>query len=115
MKIDKWIDKKGTSHGDWCRERFFEVTCKYCQQRVWYFECSHGCKVFFHKVPWRDDKWDAICPNYSNEQNLSKDFNYDLSDSSVDNFNYDLSDSSVDNFNYDLSEKTQDSFKYDLG
>lgn len=87
MTNNIWIDKNGTSHGNWCREKFFELTCKHCGQRVWYFECSHGCKVYFHKVPWRDGEWDATCSNYSN---TTKNFEYNLRDDNSGDFNYDL-------------------------
>jgi hypothetical protein len=58
----EWKDKKGVSHGDWCRLEFYQTKCNYCQQESWYFECKHGSKVFFHDVPWEGGAWDAECP-----------------------------------------------------
>jgi hypothetical protein len=62
VSSDGWIDSRGTSHGNWCREIFCQVTCKWCGQSAWYFQCSHGCKVYFHDVPWEGGEWDANCP-----------------------------------------------------
>ena len=57
-----WRDKKGVSHGDRCRVEFRETVCRYCQREVYYFECTHGSKVFFHDVPWWGGSWDTECP-----------------------------------------------------
>ena len=63
MQRNGWINGGGSIHGDWCREKFFKVTCKYCKKRVYYWQCSHGCKCYFHKIPSRDGDWDSKCPN----------------------------------------------------
>jgi len=64
-----WHDHRG-SHGSWCRKEFYETTCRWCGKRVWYFECWHGSKVFFHDVPWWEGTWDPRCPANPN-RNLS--------------------------------------------
>ncbi|MHA1269207.1 MAG: C2H2-type zinc finger protein [Candidatus Helarchaeota archaeon] len=35
------------SHGQWCTRRSFETVCPRCGKKVFYWECDHGCKVFF--------------------------------------------------------------------
>ena len=60
-----WHDHRG-SHGSWCRRKFYETHCNWCGQPVWYFECEHGSKVFFHDVPWWGGRWNPRCPADSN-------------------------------------------------
>lgn len=42
------------AHGAWCNARTYPTTCQYCGQRVFYFSCDCGCKVFFDSLgpPW---------------------------------------------------------------
>jgi len=44
----------GSIHGAWCNARTIPMTCKYCNQEVFYFFCDCGCKVFFDALgePW---------------------------------------------------------------
>jgi len=111
MKNYQWIDRQGVSHGDWCRERFLEFTCKYCKNIAWYFQCSHGCRVCFHEVPWVHGKWNPRCPVY-HAHKFSNDFHYILNDN--EEFDYKIKNKDLDNFNYDLSENRKDKFKYNL-
>lgn len=111
MKNYKWFDRQGISHGDWCREHFFECTCKYCQQTAWYFQCSHGCRVYFHEVPWINGTWNPRCPVY-HANILSDDFKYILDD--YEEFNYKIQDQNLDYFDCNLSEKTKDEFNFNL-
>lgn len=43
------------SHGWWCRTKTFPMTCKHCQQRVFFYSCDCGSRVFFETLgpPWR--------------------------------------------------------------
>ncbi|WP_322489607.1 hypothetical protein [Chloroflexus sp.] len=43
-----------TSHGPRCNSRTWPTFCQYCGQRVFYFTCDCGCKVFFDELgaPW---------------------------------------------------------------
>ncbi|MBD3227457.1 MAG: hypothetical protein GF329_04640 [Candidatus Lokiarchaeota archaeon] len=34
-------------HGKWCSLRTYETECPKCGKKVLYWECTHGCKVFF--------------------------------------------------------------------
>ncbi|MHA1311880.1 MAG: C2H2-type zinc finger protein [Candidatus Helarchaeota archaeon] len=34
-------------HGPWCRVRSFKTRCPKCNAEVFYWECEHGCRVFF--------------------------------------------------------------------
>jgi len=111
MKNNKWIDRQGTSHGDWCRERFFKLTCKNCKKTAWYFQCTHGCRVCFHEVPWVHGTWNPRCPVY-HADSLSDDFYYNLEEN--DEFNYKIENQDLDNFDYDFSEVTKDEFRYNL-
>ena len=38
---------KRKTHGSWCTLRSFETHCQKCNKKVLYWECRHGCKVFF--------------------------------------------------------------------
>lgn len=60
--MGQWQDSGGTAHGEQCRIAFYETTCRYCHQDTWYFECTHGCRVFFHDVPWWGGHWATECP-----------------------------------------------------
>lgn len=42
------------SHGARCNSRTWPTFCQYCGQRVFYFTCDCGCKVFFDELgaPW---------------------------------------------------------------
>ncbi len=44
----------GAIHGWWCNARTYPTVCHYCGQRVFYFSCDCGCKVFFDELgpPW---------------------------------------------------------------
>lgn len=46
------------THGDWCNSRTYPTACKYCGERVFYFSCNHGCKVFFDLLgpPWPEHR-----------------------------------------------------------
>ncbi|MHA1231274.1 MAG: hypothetical protein ACTSRP_12760 [Candidatus Helarchaeota archaeon] len=35
------------AHGPWCTTRRFVMRCPKCNKEVLYWECEHGCKVFF--------------------------------------------------------------------
>lgn len=43
-----------TLHGAHCNSRTWPTFCQYCGQRVFYFTCDCGCKVFFDELgePW---------------------------------------------------------------
>ncbi len=45
-------------HGKWCNSRTYPTRCKYCGERVFYFTCDHGCKVFFDDlgIPWPEHR-----------------------------------------------------------
>lgn len=40
------------SHGSHCYLRSFQTSCPKCGADVLYWECSHGCKVFFQYPPY---------------------------------------------------------------
>ncbi len=42
------------THGAWCNARTYPTMCQYCGQRVFYFSCDCGCRVFFNSLgpPW---------------------------------------------------------------
>jgi hypothetical protein len=40
------------SHGKHCYLRSFQSKCPFCNADVLYWECSHGCKVFFEYPPY---------------------------------------------------------------
>ena len=44
----------GATHGWWCNSRTFPTTCKHCGEKVFYFSCDCGSKLFFDKLgyPW---------------------------------------------------------------
>src|SRR5207245_2491852 len=37
-------------HGSWCGARTYPTRCRYCGQKVFYFECNCGSKVFFAEL-----------------------------------------------------------------
>jgi len=41
-------------HGFWCGARTYPTTCRYCGQKVFYFSCDCGSRVFFDALgrPW---------------------------------------------------------------
>ncbi len=39
-------------HGKHCHLRSFKTTCRKCGADVLYWECTHGCKVFFDYPPY---------------------------------------------------------------
>jgi ssDNA-binding Zn-finger/Zn-ribbon topoisomerase 1 len=39
--------KRRQTHGKWCTLRSYETECPKCGKKVLYWECEHGCKVFF--------------------------------------------------------------------
>ncbi len=41
-------------HGEWCGARTWSTSCLSCSERVFYFSCDHGSKVFFDELgpPW---------------------------------------------------------------
>jgi hypothetical protein len=38
------------SHGSWCNSKTIPMNCKYCGQKIYYFFCDCGCKVFFDEL-----------------------------------------------------------------
>jgi hypothetical protein len=42
------------AHGYWCNARTIPMTCRYCGEKVYFFSCDCGCKVFFDELgdPW---------------------------------------------------------------
>ena len=38
---------QGASHGPWCKIKSYPRTCDDCGNRVIYWECHHGCIVYF--------------------------------------------------------------------
>jgi hypothetical protein len=42
------------THGSWCHAKTIPMTCKYCGEKVFFFFCNCGCKVFFDELgdPW---------------------------------------------------------------
>lgn len=40
------------THGWWCNSRTYPTRCKYCGERVFFFSCSCGSKVFFQELGW---------------------------------------------------------------
>ena len=47
-------------HGPWCSTRTYPTRCRYCGDRVFYFTCDCGCKVFFDDLgpPWPEHRCD---------------------------------------------------------
>lgn len=41
-----------TSHGKHCYLRSFQSKCPKCNANILYWECTHGCKVFFEYPPY---------------------------------------------------------------
>lgn len=50
------------SHGVNCRTRTFPTKCKGCGDKVYYFACSCGSKVFFDELGW---PWNEHCCDFS--------------------------------------------------
>lgn len=40
------------THGWWCNARTYPTRCKYCGERVFFFTCDCGSKVFFDELGW---------------------------------------------------------------
>src|SRR5579871_2050989 len=42
------------AHGWWCHPRVWPMLCRYCGQRVFFYQCDHESKVFFDDLgdPW---------------------------------------------------------------
>jgi hypothetical protein len=40
------------SHGKHCYYRSFQTKCLRCGVEVLYWECRHGCKIFFNYPPY---------------------------------------------------------------
>ena len=38
---------KVRAHGPWCSYKGYNTRCPKCKKEVFYWECHHGCKVFF--------------------------------------------------------------------
>jgi hypothetical protein len=38
------------SHGYWCNSKTIPMNCQYCGQKIYYFSCDCGCKVFFDEL-----------------------------------------------------------------
>jgi hypothetical protein len=55
-------DDYGAIHGAWCGARTFPTTCRYCGEKVFYFSCNCGCKVFFDRLGWPWPKHDCQSP-----------------------------------------------------
>lgn len=43
-----YVDSRGKRHTD-CKKYSVPRTCQYCSDSVVYWECNHGCKVFFNR------------------------------------------------------------------
>jgi len=41
-----------SAHGKHCYLRSFKTSCPKCKKEVLYWECKHGCKVFFEYPPY---------------------------------------------------------------
>ena len=41
-------------HGYGCNSKTYPIICKYCKQKVYFFSCDHGSRVFFDELgkPW---------------------------------------------------------------
>jgi hypothetical protein len=52
------MDYSTAVHGWWCNSRTFPTRCRYCGDPVFFFECDHGCRVFFNELgaPWPEHR-----------------------------------------------------------
>ena len=52
--MNRKVSYNGVSHGYWCNTKTYPMKCQYCHEKVFYFSCDHGCKVFFDELgdPW---------------------------------------------------------------
>jgi hypothetical protein len=37
-------------HGVWCHSKTIPMTCRHCGQKIYYFFCDCGCRVFFDNL-----------------------------------------------------------------
>ena len=46
--------------------------CPECGQKIFYFECGHGSKIFFQELgpPWRDHFKHGLCPNQGSSSSI---------------------------------------------
>ena len=61
-EMPEWCDSDGGFHDELCRVAFYETVCPNCDKDVWYFECLHGNKVYFHDTPFLGGDWVTECP-----------------------------------------------------
>lgn len=40
------------AHGWWCNSRTYPTRCPYCKEKVFFFSCDHGSRVFFDSLGW---------------------------------------------------------------
>lgn len=54
MNRYRTVSYNGITHGSWCNTKTRPTKCQYCQEKVFYFSCDHGCKVLFDELgdPW---------------------------------------------------------------
>jgi len=56
------------THGPWCNTRTWPTRCRYCSEKVFFYTCSHGSKVFFDELgwPWPLHQCDEYCSRHHN-------------------------------------------------
>ena len=59
------------SHGKHCYLRSFKTSCPRCGNDVLYWECTHGCKVFFQYPPY-GRLIRHICKSYEGKNKASR-------------------------------------------
>ena len=66
-------------HGWWCNSQTFPMECKYCGERIFYFSCDCGSKLFFDELgePWPQHR----CAGFAPKPTLSRLGEEDLSGS----------------------------------
>ncbi len=54
----------GAKHGRWCNSRTFPMQCKYCGERIFYYSCDCGSKLFFDRLgqPWPIHRCEGFAP-----------------------------------------------------
>ena len=40
------------THGVWCNTKTFPLTCKDCNNRIFFFQCDHESRVLFDSLGW---------------------------------------------------------------
>ena len=60
-----------STHGKHCYLRSFQVKCPKCNKEVLYWECIHGCKVFFEYPPY-GKLIKHICRRYKSKKHKNK-------------------------------------------